>query len=59
MGIATYYRGRISYNEVLELEMKHFQALRHEMYLESLKEGNSESKAAEMLEDELLESGVT
>lgn len=55
MSIATNYRGRISYNEALNLEMPHFQTLRHMMYLESKSEEAKNAKVAEAVEDEIME----
>ena len=55
MSIATNYRGRISYNEALNLEMPHFQTLRHMMYLESKSEESKSAKVAEAVEDEIIE----
>ena len=55
MSIASNYRGRISYTEALDLEMHHFQTLRHMMYLESKSEEAQQAKTAEVIEDEIAE----
>ena len=53
MNLATYYRGRLSYIEALELSMDHFMTLRHSMYVESQSEDMRKMKENEALEDEL------
>lgn len=58
MNLATYYKGRLSYNEALNLEMKHFATLRYMMYKESLTKEGRENKAAEQIQDEI-EEGMT
>lgn len=58
MSIASYYRGRISYVEVLDLEMPHFMSLRHMMYIANQTEEGQTIKEAEIIEDHLME-GMT
>ncbi|MDD3121999.1 MAG: hypothetical protein PHC62_00620 [Candidatus Izemoplasmatales bacterium] len=53
MNLASNFRGRLSYTDALNLEMHHFQTLRHMMYLESLSEETKERKQMEALEDEI------
>lgn len=55
MGLSSYYRGRLSYVEALELEMPHFHSLRHAMFVESKTKEGQENKAAEVLENEIVE----
>ena len=58
MDIATYFKGRISYIEVLELDMPHFMSLRHMRYIESQTKTGQEGKQAEVIMD-ALEEGLT
>lgn len=58
MTLASNYRGRLSFKDALELDIHHFQTLRHMMYLETISKNTKEiqaQKSAEMIEDEIVE----
>ena len=58
MSLPTYFRGRLSYMDTLELEMPHFSTLRYMMYKESKTEEGKQRKEAEIIEDGMME-GMT
>ena len=51
MAISTYYRGRLSFNEVLDMPIDRIQTLNYLIYKN--KDDQKELKAAEAMEDNL------
>lgn len=53
MGIASWFRGRITFFELLDHDIKYLQTLKYIMYIESRTKQGKDAKAGEVLEDEL------
>lgn len=58
MDLASYYRGRLSYTEVLNLEMPHLMSIRYMRYKEVQSNDGQTIKEAEIIEDHIME-GMT
>ena len=54
MGICSYFRGRLNFHEMLNVEVRTVQTLRYIIQEEMKNEDNTKYKAAEIVEDELI-----